>query len=197
VLSAEDLKKLGTFQRYADVDGDGIGYRTLPGTNHPMAAYFTRGSGHNEKALYSERPDDYKRNMDRLLKKYEHSRDHVPQPEIEYVDGAKIGFLAFGTTHFAIIESQDQLKKEYKLPVSYFRLRAIPFTKHLVEFFEKHDRVYVVEQNRDGQMEGLIKLELSPELGKKIRSIRHYSGLPIDARFVTDELIAAEKREKK
>jgi 2-oxoglutarate ferredoxin oxidoreductase subunit alpha len=197
VLSAEDLKKLGSFKRYADVDGDGIGYRTLPGTDHPAAAYFTRGSGHNEAALYSERPDDYTKNMDRLRKKYETSRVHVPQPEVEYKKDARIGFLAFGTTHWAIIESQDQLQKEYGLPVSYYRLRAVPFTSHLAEFFAKHDRVYVVEQNRDAQMAGLIKLELPPDLGAKIRSILHYNGLPIDARYVTDELIAAEKGEQK
>jgi len=197
VLSAEDLKRLGSFKRYGDVDGDGIGYRTLPGTDHPAAAYFTRGSGHNERALYSERPDDYKNNMDRLAKKYDTARSAVPQPEIDYKDGAKIGFLAFGTTHWAIIESQDQLQREDNMTVSYYRLRAVPFTKHLVEFFEKHDRVYVVEQNRDAQMAALIKLELSPELGAKIRSILHYSGLPIDARFVTDAVVAAEKGEKK
>jgi 2-oxoglutarate ferredoxin oxidoreductase subunit alpha len=197
VLSAEDLQKLGSFKRYGDVDGDGIGYRTLPGTDHPAAAYFTRGSGHNERALYSERPDDYKNNMDRLAKKYDTARSAVPQPEIDYKDGAKIGFLAFGTTHWAIIESQDQLQREDNMTVSYYRLRAVPFTKHLVEFFETHDRVYVVEQNRDAQMAALIKLELSPELGAKIRSILHYSGLPIDARFVTDAVVAAEKGEKK
>jgi 2-oxoglutarate ferredoxin oxidoreductase subunit alpha len=197
VLTAEDLQKLGGFKRYADVDGDGIGYRTLPGTKHPAAAYFTRGSGHNASALYSERPDDYKNNMDRLLKKYDTARSYVPQPEIEYKNGARIGVLAFGTTHWAIIESQDQLQKEYKISASYYRLRAVPFTHHLVEFFEKHDRVYVVEQNRDAQMASLIKLELSPELGAKIRSVLHYSGLPIDARFVTDAVIAAEKGEAK
>lgn len=196
VLSAEDLKKLGGFERYRDVDGDGITYRTLPGTNHPAASYFTRGSGHNERAAYSERPDDYKRNLDRLNKKYETARQHVPQPQINYADGAKIGFLAFGTTHWAIIESLDQLRREYNMPISYYRLRAVPFTKDLVEFFKKHDRVYVVEQNRDGQMAMLIKLELPAELCGKIRSIRHYSGLPIDARFVTDEIAAAEKGEK-
>jgi len=197
VLTAEDLQKLGGFKRYGDVDGDGIGYRTLPGTKHPAAAYFTRGSGHNASALYSERPDDYKNNMDRLLKKYDTSRSYVPQPEIEYKNGARIGFLAFGTTHWAIIESQDQLQKEYKMSASYYRLRAVPFTHHLAEFFEKHDRVYVVEQNRDAQMASLIKLELSPELGAKIRSVLHYSGLPIDARFVTDAVIAAEKGDQK
>ncbi len=197
VLSAEDLQRLGTFGRYEDVDGDGIPYRTLPGTNHPAAAYFTRGSGHNEQAAYSERPADYKRNLDRLNKKYETAREYVPQPEVKYGNGAKIGFLAFGTTHWAIIESLDQLQREQKMPVSYYRLRAVPFTKHLVEFFEKHDRVYVVEQNRDGQMAMLIKLELPVHLLQKLRSIRHYSGLPIDARFVTDEVVAAEKGEKK
>jgi 2-oxoglutarate ferredoxin oxidoreductase subunit alpha len=197
VLTAEDLNRLKTFQRYADVDGDGIGYRTLPGTDHAAAAYFTRGSGHNEKALYSEKPDDYKRNVDRLVRKYDTARTRVPQPEVGNVQGAKIGFLAFGTTHWAIVESQDQLKKEYNTPVSYYRLRALPFTRHLAEFFEKHDRVYVVEQNRDAQMASLIKLELSPELGAKIRSILHYSGIPIDARFVTDAIIAAEKGEKR
>ena len=197
VLSVEDLKRLGSFQRYADVDGDGIPYRTLPGTDHPAASYFTRGSGHNEKAVYSERPDDYKRNMDRLNKKYETARDVVPQPEIIHADGANIGVLAFGTTHWAIIESRDQLQREYNLPVSYYRLRAVPFSKDLIEYFEKYDRVYVVEQNRDGQMAMLIKLELPPELIPKLRSIRHYSGIPIDARFVTDELVAAEKGEMK
>ena len=196
VLSAEDLKRLGSFQRYADVDGDGIPYRTLPGTDHPAASYFTRGSGHNENAVYSERPDDYKRNMDRLNKKYETSRQYVPQPEVINAPGANIGVLAFGTTHWAIIESRDQLQREYNFPLSYYRLRAIPFTKDLVEFFEKHDRVYVVEQNRDGQMAMLIKLELPVDLIPKLRSVRHYSGIPIDARFVTDELVAAEKGEK-
>jgi len=196
VLTAEDLNRLGGFARYKDVDGDGIGYRTLPGTNHPLAAYFTRGSGHNERALYSERPDDYKNNMDRLLKKLDTARTHIPQPEVHYTKGAKIGVLAFGTTHWAIIESIDQLQKEYSTPISYYRLRAIPFAANLTEFFEKHDRVYVVEQNRDGQMASLIQLELPKHLGVKVKSIRHYSGLPVDARFVTDAVISAEKGEK-
>ena len=193
VLTAEDLERLGSFKRYADVDGDAIGYRTLPGTKHPAASYFTRGSGHNDKAAYSERPDDYKNNMDRLIKKFDGARKHVPQPEIINAPGAKVGVIAFGTTHWAIIESRDQLTKEYNTPVSYYRLRALPFTDDLVEFVKKHDRVYVVEQNRDGQMEMLIKLELPAELVGKVRSIRHYSGIPLDARFVTDELISAEK----
>ena len=197
VLSAAELEKLGSFKRYADIDGDGIGYRTLPGTAHQGAAYFTRGSGHNERAAYSERPDDYKNNMDRLNRKFENARTHVPQPNVQYADGAKIGILGFGTSHWAIIESLDQMKKETKTSVSYCRLRALPFTEHLVKFFKDHDRVYIVEQNRDGQMCMLVKLELPPELISKVRSVRHYSGLPLDARFVTDEIMAAEKGERK
>ena len=135
--------------------------------------------------------------MDRLLKKYDTARNLIPQPEVDYKKDANIGFLAFGTTHWAIIESVDQLKREYNRPISYFRLRAVPFTNELVEFFERHDRVYVVEQNRDGQMAMLIKLELPAHLVGKIRSIRHYSGIPIDARFVTDAVVAAEKGEQK
>lgn len=193
VLKAEDLKRLGGFERYRDVDGDGIPYRTLPGTNHPAAAYFTRGSGHNERAAYSERPDDYQHNMDRLARKYETAREWVPRPVVDYSDSAKIGFLAFGTTHWAIMESRDQLASEYSIATSYYRLRALPFTNDLVEFFKRHDRVYIVEQNRDGQMAMLVRTELAPELISKIRSIRHYSGIPIDARFVTDEVLAAER----
>jgi 2-oxoglutarate ferredoxin oxidoreductase subunit alpha len=195
VLDAEDLNRLGRFGRYADVDGDGIPYRTLPGTKHPAAAYFTRGSGHNENAIYSERPDDYKNNMDRLIRKYDTARDAVPQPHVTYAKGARIGILAFGTTHWAIIESLDQLQREQELSISYYCLRAIPFTRHLQEFFERHDRVYVVEQNRDAQMAMLVKLELPVELLAKLRSITHYSGIPIDARFVTDQVVAAEKGE--
>ena len=113
-----------------------------------------------------------------------------------HADRAKIGFIGFGTSHWAIIESLDQLRRERNLPVSYYRLRAVPFTKHLVEFIEKYERVYVVEQNRDGQMAGLIKLDIPADLVGRIRSIRHYNGLPIDARFITDEFVAAEKGDK-
>jgi 2-oxoglutarate ferredoxin oxidoreductase subunit alpha len=130
------------FERYRDVDGDGIPYRTLPGTDHPAAAVFhSRKRTQRKGALYSEKPEDYKNNMDRLAKKYDTRKEFVPQPEIQYAKDAKIGFLAFGTTHWAIIESQDQLMREQDLPISYYRLAPSPFTQHLVEFFEKHDRV--------------------------------------------------------
>ena len=193
VLSAADLERTGGFQRYKDVDGDGICYRTLPGTEHPLAAYFTRGSGHNEKAAYTERPDDYVRNMDRLGRKFETMREMVPRPVIEEAPGAKVGLVAFGTTHWALVESRDQLRREYGLGSSYLRLRAFPFDPELAEFVARHDRVYVVEQNRDAQLLDLMRLELSAYLHPKLRSVRYYGGLPIDARTVTEEIMQQEE----
>ena len=192
VLGAEDLAKLGGFARYKDVDGDGIGYRTLPGTDHPLAAYFTRGSGHNEKAQYTERPDDYYNNMERLAKKFETARSLVPRPVVVQTGKSKIGLIAFGTSDFATRESRDQLKKEFNLETDYLRLRAYPFSREVREFVAAHERVYVIEQNRDAQMLSLLKLDLPAEEVVKLRSIRHFNGLPIDARSVTDELVTQE-----
>jgi 2-oxoglutarate/2-oxoacid ferredoxin oxidoreductase subunit alpha len=196
ILSKEDVAKAGGFARYKDVDGDGIGYRTLPGTDHPAAAYFVRGSGHNEKAQYSERPDDFERNMERLNKKFETARSAVPRPEIAAngsSDGEpKIGIIAYGTTHWAITEARDQLSKEYKVETDYLRIRAFPFTREVHDFIAQHDRVYVVEQNRDAQMASLLKLDIKAELTPRLRSICHIHGLPIDARSVTDELMMME-----
>ncbi len=192
VLTAKDLERLGGFARYKDVDGDGVGYRTLPGTNHPQAAYFTRGSGHNEKAQYTEREDDYVNNMDRLSHKFETMRAHVPQAEIEYNPKANLGFVAFGTSHYAVEESRDQLKSEYGIETSYLRLRAYPFTQALLDFIHRHDRVYVVEQNRDAQMLGLMRLEYGAAEIAKLRSMRYYGGLPLDARTVTDDIVRQE-----
>jgi 2-oxoglutarate ferredoxin oxidoreductase subunit alpha len=192
VLSAEDLRKLGGFARYKDVDGDGIGYRTLPGTDHPLAAYFTRGSGHNEKAQYTERPDDYFNNMERLNRKFETARSLVPRPEVVQTGKAKIGLIAFGTSDFATHESRDQLSEEYQLDTDYLRLRAYPFSREVHDFVASHERVYVIEQNRDAQMLSLLKLDLPAEEVVKLRSIRHFNGLPIDARSVTDDLVTQE-----
>jgi 2-oxoglutarate ferredoxin oxidoreductase subunit alpha len=193
VLSQEDLERLGGFSRYKDVDGDGIGYRTLPGTDHPAAAYFARGSGHNEHAQYSERPDDFERNMERINRKFETARSLVPRPEIVQ-DGKsnKIGIIAYGTSHWAILESRDQLRKEYKIEADYLRLKAFPFTREVHDFIEQHERVYVVEQNRDAQMLSLLKLDVRPDLVTRLRSIAHIHGLPLDARSVTDELMTME-----
>jgi 2-oxoglutarate ferredoxin oxidoreductase subunit alpha len=192
VLSAEDLQKLGGFARYKDLDGDGVGYRTLPGTDHPNAAYFTRGSGHNEKSSYSERPDDYENNMERLNRKFESARAFVPRPEILKGTNAKIGIIAYGTSHWGVSESRDQLKSEYGIETDCLRLRAYPFTREVHDFIAQHERIYVVEQNRDAQMLSLLKLDLTPELIARLRSIAHLDGLPLDARSVTDELTSME-----
>ena len=192
VLSKEDLDRLGGFARYKDVDGDGIGFRTLPGTIHPAAAYFARGSGHNEKAQYSERSDDFENNMERLNRKFETARSFVPRPEITKGNDARIGIIGFGTSHWGITESRDQLRDEYAIETDYLRLRAYPFTREVHEFIEQHDRVYVVEQNRDAQMLTLLKLDLKPESTTRLRSIAHITGLPLDARSITDELTSME-----
>ena len=192
VLTAEDLKKAGEFARYKDVDGDGIPYRTLPGTDHPKAAYFTRGSGHNEKALYSERPEDYQNLMERLSRKFDTARTMVPAPLVVQTGKSKVGVIAYGTSDFAVAESRDQLKKEYGLEADYLRIRAYPFAKEIHQFIASHERVYVVEQNRDAQMLSLLKLDLPASETLKLRSVRHFNGLPIDARSVTDEIVLQE-----
>ena len=193
VLTKEDLDRLGGFARYKDVDGDGIGYRTLPGTEHPAASYFTRGTGHNEKSGYSERPDDFEKNMERINKKFETARSFVPRPElITGKSKSKIGIIAYGTSHWAIVESLDQLRDEYNIETDYLRLKAYPFSREVHEFIEQHDRIYVVEQNRDAQMFSMIKLDIKPELVTRLRSIAHIHGLPLDARSVTDELMSME-----
>jgi len=194
VLSKDDLDRLGGFARYKDVDGDGIGYRTLPGTLHPAAAYFARGSGHNEKAQYSERADDFENNMERLNRKFETARSFVPRPEITRGHNAKIGIIGYGTSHWGITESRDQMRDEYSIETDYLRLRAYPFTREVHEFIEQHERVYVVDQNRDAQMLTLLRLDLKPELTTRLRSIAHITGLPLDARSITDELTSMEVR---
>ena len=192
VLTKEDLDRLGKFSRYKDVEGDGVGYRTLPGTPHPAAAYFTRGSGHNAEAQYSEHPEDYEGNMDRLRRKFEHARSFVPAPVVEKMPKAEVGVIAFGSSHWALTESRDQLLDEHKLPTDYLRIRAFPFSPEIADFVREHKRVYVVEQNRDAQMLSLLKLDLEPELVLKLRSIAHLDGLPLDARSVTEEIAAME-----
>jgi 2-oxoglutarate ferredoxin oxidoreductase subunit alpha len=190
LLTEESLKRLGEWGRYKDVDGDGIPYRTIPGDGMP--AYFARGSGHNARGQYSERPDDYVDNMDRLAKKFETARKWVPKPVVASVPDARIGFVGFGTSHWAIEESRDQLREETDLKTSYLRLRAYPFTDDLANFIDAHERVYVVDQNRDGQLLQLMKLDLIPERQSKLRSVLHYNGLPIDARSISDDVLSQE-----
>jgi 2-oxoglutarate ferredoxin oxidoreductase subunit alpha len=192
VLSKERLDELGgKWGRYLDVDGDGIPWRTLPGTDHPMASYFTRGSGHDEYARYSEKPDNHKMTVDRLSKKLDTARLIVPRPVTDLRPNAKIGFIAYGTTDFALQEARHQLRSERGIETSYMRVRALPFNDELKSFIAAHDRVYVVEQNRDGQLGDIIRLEVG-RMQEKIRKVLHYTGLPCDARTITDAVLRME-----
>jgi 2-oxoglutarate ferredoxin oxidoreductase subunit alpha len=194
VLTAEDLARLGGFARYRDVDGDGVGWRTLPGTNHPAAAYFTRGSGHNDRAQYSEREDDYQNNMDRLARKFESIRAEAPRPVVEWDDAAEIGLIAAGTSDYAVRESRDLLRDEHGLRASYLRVRAYPFGDEVLEFVRRHRQVYVVDQNRHAQLQALMRLDFDPADAARLRSVRYYGGLPLDARTVTEEVLRQEGR---
>jgi 2-oxoglutarate/2-oxoacid ferredoxin oxidoreductase subunit alpha len=192
VLTAEDLDRLGGFARYKDVDGDGIGWRTLPGTRHPKASYFTRGTGHTESAAYSERPEDYVDGMERLARKFDNARKLVPAPLTWKNGSSKIGILAFGSSDYAIREGMDLIKKEYGQDVDYMRIRAYPFAHEIHDFVASHERVYVVEQNRDAQLASLLKLDLPAEQVVKLRSILHFNGLPLDAQTVVEEFATKE-----
>jgi 2-oxoglutarate ferredoxin oxidoreductase subunit alpha len=192
ILSKEDLDRLaGEWGRYRDVDGDGVTYRTLPGTDHPAAGYFTRGSGHDELARYTESADAYQRNMDRLARKLETARLTLPAPVLDESAGSKIGLIAFGSTHAAVIEAREALEAANQ-PVDYLRIRALPLSDEVTAFVSRHDHVYVVEQNRDGQVYDLVRLALPPELVSRVRSIRHYNGQPIPAAAIIEPLLQKE-----
>lgn len=189
VLSAEDLQAREGFSRYVDSDGDGIGYRTLPGTNHPQAAYFTRGTGHNAHAVYSERSNDWVENADRLKRKFDTARSLVPAPVTDHNPQAKLGIIAFGTTCYAIEEARAHLAAS--LPSSFMRICALPINHEVRSFVEAHDRVYVIELNRDGQIHGILQTEL-PDLALKLKSIAFLDGLPLTAKWVEERLMEEE-----
>jgi 2-oxoglutarate ferredoxin oxidoreductase subunit alpha len=190
VLDAESIKKLGAeWGRYKDVDGDGIPYRTIPGSGMP--SYFTRGSGHNERGQYSERPDDYQRNVDRLARKHETAKAHVPAPIVEDAE-SEVGIIAYGTSHWAVVESRAQLEAEAGLKTAYMRVRAYPFSPEVDAFIARYPRVYLVEQNRDAQLKMLLRNDLPAAATNHVRSVLHYNGLPIDARSLTDDILVQE-----
>ncbi len=193
VLSDEDLAKVTEFARYKDVDGDGICYRTLPGTSNPIGAYFTRGTGHTEAATYSEKPRDWKNNMDRLVRKFDTARKLMPRPVIKLASGGAtdVGVIAFGSSDPSVEEARFLLERDHARPTDYLRLRALPIDDDVRAFVASHRVVYVVEQNRDAQCTAILRLEM-PELAPQIKSVLHYDGLPIDAQSIVEGIIAHE-----
>jgi 2-oxoglutarate ferredoxin oxidoreductase subunit alpha len=192
VLAEAELAQLAKFERYRDVDGDGIPFRTLPGVRDPKGSYFTRGSGHDEAARYTESPETYARVMDRLARKWETARALVPAPRVTDEDGAEVGLIAYGSSHWAMLEARAMLRAA-GVRTSYLLNRALPLAAAVREFLARFPRTYVVEQNRDGQLAAVLKAEY-PDLAARVRSVRHYDGMPLDAASVTEAVLAAERQ---
>jgi 2-oxoglutarate ferredoxin oxidoreductase subunit alpha len=191
VLWEADLEKLkGEWARYFDKDGDGIPYRTLPGNHYPTSAYFTRGTGHTEKARYSEEAPNWVNMMERLRKKYVTAKQYLPRPVIERAKGAKLGIIAFGSTEPAIKEARHMLAQE-GLKTNFLRLRALPFTQEVDEFINLHEQIFIVEMNRDGQLHQLLKIEY-PEQATKLISVAYSDGLPATAKWVKEGIMSKE-----
>lgn len=187
IVTKADLDNGFKFERYKDVDGDGIPYRTLPGTPHINAAYFTRGSGHNANAVYTENPAAYQEVTDRLAKKWESARALVPSPLIKNDEGS-VGVLYYGALDSVIAEMQHSLSGASGLNTC--RIRALPFSKEVKTFIEANSKVIVVDQNRDGQMFQLLAMEY-PELAAKLISLRYHNGLPVNAENLRKDFVHA------
>jgi 2-oxoglutarate/2-oxoacid ferredoxin oxidoreductase subunit alpha len=191
VLWESDLQKLdGQWARYKDVDGDGITYRTLAGNRYPDAAYFTRGTGHDENARYTEDSQTWHLLLDRLKKKYETARSWVPIPITERVPDAQVGLIAFGSTEPAIQEARHELA-EHGIPTDFLRVRAVPFPNQVGEFLRQHTRNYVIEMNRDGQLHQIISLDY-PDQATRLVSLAYTDGLPLTAQWVSQAILAKE-----
>jgi len=187
VLGKEEILKLEKLYRYFDKDGDGIGYRSMPGV-HPKAAYFTRGSGHSQYGAYTEDSAEYQLVLDRLMKKWDTAKKLVPRAVIDATAGSKVGIVSLGSCDGAIHEAMHVLK-EQGVGVDYMRVRAFPFSEDVDRFLAAHELLFVVEQNRDAQLRSLLTLE-TPVEKSKLRSLLHYSGLPISSAFIVEGVLA-------
>jgi len=196
VLWEEDIQKLvdegKPWGRYQDVDGDGIPYRTIPGNRNTHAPYFARGTGHDEMTRYSEDPSVWERGMERLKKKINSHKELYPRPEIQHMDGAKLGIIAYGSTGPAIDEARDLLAAQ-KIPTDYLRVRSIPFNDEVCDFLHAYDRTYVVEMNRDGQMRQLLAMDYS-DCGSRLVSVAHTDGMPLSAEWIVNSILKLEEK---
>ena len=187
VLTAEQLEDIGRFGRYLDVDGDGIPYRTYPGTHPTKGAFFTRGTSRDEYATYTEDGAAYQRNMDRLMVKWNTAKTLVPPPELyQPINLSPIGILFFGTSTYSAVEAMDQVREE-GVQLDALRLKAFPFTKEVEEFIESHRKVFVIEQNRDAQLRSLLLLELGVNPVKLV-PVLNYDGIPITAHTIATQI---------
>ncbi len=190
VLDKAALEKFiaekGEWYRYRDYDKDGVGYRTLPGTDHPRAAYFTRGTGHDDRAVYSERSDDWVENMARLHRKFETTRHHVPAPVVDYDAARKVGIISYGSNDPAVCEARDRLAAE-GIETNYLRLRALPLSPEVRDFVMNHERVYVIENNFDGQLCQVLRIEV-PEDTTHMRSLALGDGLPMTPKWIYENV---------
>jgi 2-oxoglutarate ferredoxin oxidoreductase subunit alpha len=199
ILWEEDLiKHLAAHEnrwgRYLDIDGDGIPYRTLPGNQHPQSAYFARGTGHDEYAQYSEDAKEWENGLNRIKRKIDNSRENLPLPEIRLNPNAKIGIISSGSVNPAAEEAVDLLLLD-DLPVDHLRVRAIPFSSQVGKFLKDHDRVYVVEMNRDGQLRQVLTLEF-PGQAEKLIKAAHTDGLPLTAKWIKETILSYEESRK-
>ncbi len=191
VLTAAQLDEAKGFNRYEDVDGDGIGYRSIPGTPSKYAAYFTRGSGHNKYAQYTERSEEWEANLDRLHLKHEHARTIVPAPVLDEVAGAEVGIIAYGSTDQGMAEARAFLSQR-GVKTSYLRIRALPTTEGIHEFIRKYPRLYVVENNYDGQMRKILQTEV-PERAKDLVQVAKCDGMPLSAEWIAASILKGEQ----
>ncbi|HNQ93118.1 MAG TPA: hypothetical protein PKH47_00445, partial [Anaerolineales bacterium] len=196
ILWEKDLEEIkGNWGRYLDKDSDGIPYRTLPGNKHPMSAYFTRGTGHDEYAKYTEDSSTFIRNMERLKKKYETAKKYLPKPVLHSTKGAKVGIIAYGSTESAILEARDQLARDHGMKIDILRVRAFPFTAEVDEFVREHEQTYVVEMNRDGQLHQLLSLA-NPEAATRLISVAYGDGLPASAKWIREGILEKSAKAK-
>lgn len=190
VLLEKDIEELkGNWGRYLDKDGDGITYRTFPGNKHPMSSYFTRGTGHDEYARYTEDAETFDRNMLRLKKKFVTAKQYMPKPVVFSTEGANVAIIAYGSTESAIIEARDLLAQNEGIKTDFMRVRAIPFTPEVDEFVSKYDQVFVVELNRDGQLHQQLVLAY-PDHVSKFKSLALGDGMPASAKWVRESILA-------